>query len=328
MSGSLIAVARTPWAPRHTSLEGHRPEELLGAALIGVARRAGVEPEAIDRILVACDTSVGAQDLNLGRRAALGIGWERTPALTVDGQGVGGLALVGLAAQLPGLTVVAGVDASSLVPPGAGLVRDYGRPALEAPDHQVLDRWAQARGLDTATLDEAVETAQRAAVLTNPSIVEIESCTVVADTAVRQERSAAFVSGGVVAPHHLAPWADGAVAALIGSADGRPIDHWSFEAVPEVALIDRLSAPGNDVIRLVADNSAPVAALSAPLPSGVASPLAIGSAPSCDGLRVLADAASVLDEAFEVRTRGGHGQIAVVSVGACGLGTKKGPGLS
>ena len=146
MPASLVAVARTPWAPRHTALDGSRPEHLLAAALDALVARASIDPAEIDRVLVACDTSVGAQDLDLGRRAVAELGWSSTPALTVDGHGVTGLALVALAAELPGRTVVAGVDASSMVPPGAGLVRDYGRPTLDEPEHRWLDAVASRLG--------------------------------------------------------------------------------------------------------------------------------------------------------------------------------------
>ena len=315
MSGSLIAVARTPWAPRHTALDGWRPEDLLTTALRAVVERAGVEAGSIDRVLVACDTGVGAQDVNIGRRAVLQADWTTTPALTVDGHGATGVALVGLAAQLPGLTVVAGVDASSMVPPGAGLVRDYGRPTLDQPEHRWLDSMAAAHGLDAAMLNAAVQAALDAAPRTTPAIVALDPSGPTADTEVTQEAGDPFQTDGVVAPHHLAPWADGAVAVLIGKGPGRAIDTSTFDAVPDDELIDRLIAPRNGLPVLVVDTSAVIAALADPLPAQVASPLAIGSTPSCDGLRVLADAASSMDGAFEIRTRGGHGQLATVAVG-------------
>lgn len=315
MSGSLIAVARTPWAPRHTTLDGRRPEALLEAALRGLAHRADIDPNEIDRILVGCDTPVGAQALNVGRRAALQAGWTTTPALTVDGHGASGLALVGLAAALPGTTVVAGVDASSMVPPGAGLVRDYGRPTLDQPEHHWLDSVALVHDLDGPGLDGTVAAAQDRPVLTSPAIVEFGPNGPSQDAAVYQEVGEPFQLGGIVAPHHVAPWADGAVAVLIGGASGRTIDTSTFDAMTDDELIARLIAPGDDARRLVVDNSAVIAALSIALPPEVPSPLAIGSAPSCDGLRALADAASNLDEAFEIVTRGGHGQIASVTVG-------------
>lgn len=313
MPGSLIAVARTPWAPRHTALDGRRPEDLLAAALLAVAQRAGIDGGAIDRMLVACDTSVGAQDLNVGRRAAIQAGWNRTPALTVDGHGVTGLALVGLAAALPGLTLVAGVDASSMVPPGAGLVRDYGRPTLEQPEHRWLDSIAATRGLDAAALDRAVDAARNNVTLTNPSIVELASGPM-SDTLVDQERGDPFDPEGLVAPHHLAPWADGAVAVLIGPRGGRPITAATLEALDDAEVVGHLIEPTADLRPIVADHSAVVAALAGPQPDEVASPLAIGSAPSCDGLRALADAGSAIDGRFEIRTRGGHGQVATVTV--------------
>ncbi|MEM7284872.1 MAG: hypothetical protein AAF480_00840 [Actinomycetota bacterium] len=315
MSASLIAVARTPWAPRHTALDGSRPEDLLAVALAGLVARAAIEPDSIDRVLVACDTSVGAQDLNLGRRAALHAGWERTPALTVDGQGVTGLALVALAAELPGTTVVAGVDASSMVPPGAGLVRDYGRPTLDEPEHRWLDSVAAAHDLDGAALDAAVERARAIAHLTTDATVAMPGGGSTQDTATDQDAGEPFSVDGVVAPHHLAPWADGAVAVLLGPGGDRAIESATVEAVPTSDVVARLVAPGCGTTTVVADNSAVLAALTTSTATP-ASPLAIGSTPSCDGLRMLADAAAAVDGPIEIRERGGHGQLASVSLAA------------
>lgn len=312
MPASLVAVARTPWAPRHTALDGSRPEHLLAAALDALVARASIDPAEIDRVLVACDTSVGAQDLDLGRRAVAELGWSSTPALTVDGHGVTGLALVALAAELPGRTVVAGVDASSMVPPGAGLVRDYGRPTLDEPEHRWLDAVAGTRGLDPAALDAAAERARQAPPVSNPAIVDLAPGV---DTVADVDPAEPFSPDGVVAPHHLAPWADGAVAVLIGHDGGRPLDAASFDAMESDEAIDRLIAPSAATHLLVADHTAVVAALAGADSGVVASTLAIGSTPSCDGLRMLADAAAILDGGFEVRTRGGHGQIASVVVG-------------
>lgn len=312
MPASLIAVARTPWAPRHTALDGSRPEHLLTAALDALVERAGIHPADVDRVLVACDTSVGAQGLDVGRRAVLQLGWSTVPALSVDGHGVTGLALVAIAAELPGRTVVAGVDASSMVPPGAGLVRDYGRPTLDEPEHRWLNTVAARHGLDRAALDAAGDLARQGAPLTSPAIVDLAPG---ADTAADVEDADPFSPDGLVAPHHVAPWADGAVSVLIGPGPGRPLEAVTFDATAPDEVIDRLVAPSQHGLLVVADHTAVVAALAGPGPTDVASPLAIGSTPSCDGLRMLADAAVVLDDGFEVRSRGGHGQLASVTVG-------------
>ncbi|MFV2040262.1 MAG: hypothetical protein ACC660_08460, partial [Acidimicrobiales bacterium] len=121
-----------------------------------VGRINPVVPTPSHRVLVACDTGVGIQALNIARRAAMELGWSTVPALTIDGQGVGDLGAVDLAARTPGVTLVAAVDVTSAVPPGAGLVRDYGRPVLDEPEIVWLESLASRAGLSREQLDSTV----------------------------------------------------------------------------------------------------------------------------------------------------------------------------
>ncbi len=316
MPGRILAAARTPWAPRHTNLDGVRPEAMLEAAIAGAVARAELDVREIDRILVACDTSVGAQDLNLARRVALSLGWTTVPGLTVDGQGVSGLALVDLSVSLPGTTVVAGVDASSSVPPGAGLVRDYGRPTMVEPEHVWLERLAREHALERADLDEAVAVAMAAADLMSPAILPDAVAGVAGDTSrvIERDDAAPLTEDGLLTTDHLAPWADGAVAVVIGDRpDGRAVEATSVSAGTDRQAVEWMAAAPNVV---AADHSAVVVALGGRAAAPIVSPLTVGSAPSCDGLRVLADVFATVDGRVEVRTRGRNGQMATVTLAA------------
>ena len=314
MPGRILAAARTPWAPRHTALEGARPEALLAAAIAGAADRAQVDGHEVDRVLVACDTAVGAQALDLARRAAVSLGWAAVPGLTVDGQGVTGLALIDLAVALPGVTVVAGVDVSSMVPPGAGLVRDYGRPTVDEPEHQWLERLAQERGLDRAALDQVVAHAASTPVPRSTAILPDAVPGVDEDTrrSIQPDESAPLTDLGLLTTDHLAPWADGAVAIVVGHrADGRDVTATSVTAGTDADAVDWLTVGTHTI---AADHTAVIGALGGTWAVPVASPLAVGSTPSCDGLRVQADMVAMVRTGAEVRTRGRHGQMASVTL--------------
>lgn len=332
---SVTAGARTPWAPRNGALAAVHPEELLGLAIGGVAAQRGVSPHRIDRLLVACDTSVGAQDLNLGRRAALALGWQSVPALTVDGQGSGDLALVGLAATLPGVTVVAAVDATSVVPPGAGLVRDYGRPRLEEPPAALLERLAIEGGLDRAMLDEQAR--QLAALPGDPAIGTSEWLVPVArsdgetceldigvDAADLDQLEPAGGDSGLLTAGHDAPLADGAAAVLVESSvvGRREITGHTFAAGAPEEVVARLTAACPDGVVMLAESSAVIHALVDRLGcSRVAAVGALGSAPAADGLRMLVDGVHACPDDFTVIRRGRFGQVAAVSIASGMLAT-------
>jgi len=331
----ITSAARTPWAHRHGPLASVRPEVLLQTALTAVLERAGLRSADIDRVLVTCDTSVGAQDFNIARRTVLALDWGHTPALTVDGQGVGGLALIEMASSLPGRTVVASVDASSLVPPGAGQVRDYGRPACDMPEVEWLEALATQLGLSRATLDSTATTFREPS-LAFEAVVPVRSGasrTVDTDTQVAlpdmNELPPLLASDGLLTAAHLAEYADGAAAVVIESQvpHGRAIVGKVFSAGPRYSIVERLielgSVSRSGASLLVAETNAVVLAAldrtaAAPQARPVGSPLALGSAPSGDGLRTLVDAFHNIDGQVQVLSRGRDGQAASVSMAARG----------
>jgi acetyl-CoA acetyltransferase len=334
MVAHITAAARTPWALRHGALATIRPEKLLQTTLVAAVTRAGLEPETIDRVLVACDTTVGAQDLNIGRRAVMDLGWDAVPALTIDGQGVGGLALIDLAASLPGRTIVAGVDATSLVPPGAGQVRDYGRPTHDLPEVEWLEVLATHHHLTRQDLDKTADSFRVATTGMTDSIVTVRPGTAAAvevDCCADMESShdlAPLTSPtGVQTAAHIAPYADGSAAVVVdaGGTGGRKISCHNISAGRRDTLIDRMAHLATPTDRtspqLVAEHSAVV--ISALLTKGtqiaedlVPSTLALGSTPSIDGLRTLVDVFHQLDQSASVLSRGSGGQIVRVSIAA------------
>lgn len=330
MVAHITAAARTPWAVRGGALAAAGPEHLLQAAVRAAVLRAGIAPETIDRVLVACDTTVGAQDLNIGRRAVLDLGWVETPAVTTDGQGVGGLALVGMAARLGGCTVVAGVDATSVVPPGAGQVRDYGRPVLDLPEVEWLEKLAAGHHLTRAQIDEVASSLRVSVAPMNESIVTVGTGQALVEIdawsrdANLSQLEALTGPGGLQTAAHIANYADGAAAVVVESdgGGGREILHHGLRAGSQASVIERMAelmASEPDGNWFVADHSA--VAISALQTAGVAvsdqsvpSTLAVGSTPSINGLRLLVDVFNRVTGNAAVVSRGSMGQIATVSI--------------
>lgn len=333
MTARLTAAARTPWSHRHGALAAVPPHLLLQAALGGVLERLGPAAGDVDRVLVACDTSVGAQDLNIARRAVTELGLVGVPALTVDGQGAGGLGLVGLACSLPGRTIVAGVDATSTVPPGAGLVRDYGRPTLDRPEVAWLEDLAAAREIGRDALDHSAKLARAERGAATAALVPVPAGSTDVSTDCADDRDLADDLAPLTGPdglqtaRHLAEYADGAAAVVVERGDGpgrRIVDH-ELVAVDDDEVVGWLAGRAghhaSDERVVLAEPSAVVLALLAdagcePAPEGVASVLALGSTPSTNGLRMLVDAVYAVAGPCTVIERGRHGQLASVALTA------------
>lgn len=329
---AIIAAARSPWALRHGALAGVRPEALLAAALSHLSATmqtsAQRPPVGVDRLLVACDEGVGAQDLNIARRVGLDLGWANVPALTLDGAGATGLSLLDMAARLPGRTVVASLDTTTMVPPGAGRVRDYGRPARAEPEVARLDNIAARLGHDRNALDSAAsQFRQNTSPMQHPHIggIRVGSRLINSDSPddrVLDLVTPPLVEGGIQTSFHHAEYADGAAAVLVESNGdgGRPIHHHEVRATSEDEVDEALRAVVNQATRRgptwLAAASVVEAAI-APLASDprLRSPIASGSCPSGDGLRMLVDAFHLIPEACSIVRMGGLGQIVSVTLG-------------
>ena len=83
----IVAAARSPIGRAHKgSLTGTRPDDLLGAVMRHVVESSGLEPEAVDDVIVGCAMPYGeAQPMNVTRGAAFLAGLPNTvPAATVN----------------------------------------------------------------------------------------------------------------------------------------------------------------------------------------------------------------------------------------------------
>jgi acetyl-CoA C-acetyltransferase len=118
----IVAAVRTPVGKRGGGLSQVHPTDLGAHVLREVVTRAGVDPEAVDDVIMGCVSQVGAQSFNLARGCWLSAGLPETvPGTTVDRQCGSSLQAVHFAAQsvMSGsadLVIGAGVEVMSLVP--------------------------------------------------------------------------------------------------------------------------------------------------------------------------------------------------------------------
>ncbi|TDB91414.1 thiolase family protein [Actinomadura sp. KC216] len=169
----IVEAVRTPAGKRGGSLSGWHPAELAAETLKALAGRAGIDPAAVNDVIMGCVTQVGPQSTNIARNAVLAAGWPAgVPGTTVDRQCGSSQQAVHFAAQAVAsgfmdVVVAAGVECMSTVPmfsnaPGgdiravygdevqaryAGRV-SYGTPGLVPQGisaELIVDRWNLAR---------------------------------------------------------------------------------------------------------------------------------------------------------------------------------------
>jgi len=87
MQAYIVAAVRTAGGRRNGRLMGWHPVDLAGAVLAEVVGRSGVDPNAIDDVIMGCVGQAGEQALHVGRNAVLASGLPtRIPAVTIDRQ--------------------------------------------------------------------------------------------------------------------------------------------------------------------------------------------------------------------------------------------------
>lgn len=83
----VIDAGRTAVGKRNGSLAGVHPVDLGALAFRGLMDRVGVDPAAVDDVIVGCVDAIGGQAGNIGRLAWLAAGYpEGVPGVTVDRQ--------------------------------------------------------------------------------------------------------------------------------------------------------------------------------------------------------------------------------------------------
>ncbi len=156
-------------------LAGVKPVHLLTGLLRELPRRTGLDPAAIEDLILGCVTPVGEQGANIARTAVLAAGWdERVPGVQLNRFCASGLEAVNLAAAMvrsgwEELVLAGGVESMSRVPMGSdgGALMDdpeISQAAGFVPQGIGADLLATLDGFSREELDAfAAESQRRAA---------------------------------------------------------------------------------------------------------------------------------------------------------------------
>lgn len=288
----IATVARSAGGKRGGRLAGVHPADLAGHILAALVERSGIDPMAIEDVIMGCACPGGEQGANIARNAVLASGLpEAIPGTHVDRQcGSSQQALHFAAATvmsgIQDVVIAAGVESMTRVPMGLPWTLaakhgfgSYRSPGIEArypntPFSQFggAEMIATKYGFDRAMLDEyALESHRRAAAATqagkfDAEIVPMDVTTADGETLVhkvdegiRFDASLERISsvkllqeGGVVSAANASQICDGAAALLVVNERGL-----KAHGLTPLARVHQMTILGHD----------PVIMLEAPVPA-------------------------------------------------------------
>lgn len=121
----IVAAARTAGAKRKGALTGVHPADLGAVILNALVERSGVDPSAIEDVIVGCVTQAGEQAFAFGRNLVLASRLpDSVPAVTIDRQCGSSQQALHFAAQAvmsgtQDLVIAAGAESMTRVPMGS-----------------------------------------------------------------------------------------------------------------------------------------------------------------------------------------------------------------
>ncbi|MFT4256891.1 MAG: acetyl-CoA C-acetyltransferase [Pseudoxanthomonas sp.] len=184
----IVATARTAGGRRNGRLSGTHPADLAGRIVDALIERSGVDPAAIEDVILGCVSQIGEQTSNIARSAVLSSRLPETvPGTTVDRQCGSSQQALHFAAQavLSGtqdIVIAGGVESMSRQPifspssvatkAGMGFYKgpamDRRYPGVEFNQFNSAETIARKYGIDKEALDRfALRSHQRAAEAAN-----------------------------------------------------------------------------------------------------------------------------------------------------------------
>jgi acetyl-CoA C-acetyltransferase len=121
----IVEVARTAGGRRNGKLSGWHPADLAGEVLNALVDRSGIDPAAIDDVIMGCVTPVGEQSFAMARNAIFASKLPQSiPGVTIDRQCGSSQQAVHFAAQAvmsgtQDVIIAAGVESMTRVPMGS-----------------------------------------------------------------------------------------------------------------------------------------------------------------------------------------------------------------
>lgn len=248
----VVAAVRTAGGRRNGRLAGWHPADLAAEVLNALVERTGVDPAAIEDVILGCVTQAGEQSFAVARNAVLASKLpDSVPAVSVDRQCGSSQQAVHFAAQAvmsetQDLVIAGGVESMTRVPmfsnlslhQKAGLGVGPVSPRIKArygvesfSQFAGAERMARKYGFDREALDRyALESHRRAARATQSGafvsqIVPIQDH--VHDEGIRYEASLEAIGsvktleeGGLISAANASQICDGASGALLASERG------------------------------------------------------------------------------------------------------------
>ncbi|RJL30775.1 acetyl-CoA C-acetyltransferase [Bailinhaonella thermotolerans] len=124
----IVGAVRTPVGNKKGGLSTVHPADLAAHTLKALIERTGVDPAAVEDVIMGCVMQVGPQSLDIARTAWLSAGLpENVPGVTIDRQCGSSQQAIHFAAQgvmsgTQDLVVAAGVESMSVVPMGSSVM--------------------------------------------------------------------------------------------------------------------------------------------------------------------------------------------------------------
>lgn len=121
----IVSAVRTAGGRRNGALAGWHPASLGAQVLDAVVSRSGIDPAAVDDVLMGCVSQIGDQSANVGRNSVLASSLPQSvPAVTIDRQCGSSQQAIHFAAQAvmsgtQDIVIAAGVESMSRVPIGS-----------------------------------------------------------------------------------------------------------------------------------------------------------------------------------------------------------------
>jgi acetyl-CoA C-acetyltransferase len=153
----LVEALRTAAGRRNGRLAGWHPADLAACLLDALVAKTGIDPSAIEDVVMGCVGQAGEQSVQIGRNAVLASSLPASvPAVTIDRQCGSSQQALHFAAQavMSGtmdVVIAAGVESMTRVPMGSARLRDTGvsqlTPAIRA--RFGVEEFSQFHGAET-----------------------------------------------------------------------------------------------------------------------------------------------------------------------------------
>ncbi|MHB0772976.1 acetyl-CoA C-acetyltransferase [Bradyrhizobium sp. 1.29L] len=249
----IIEAVRTAGGRRNGKLAGWHPANMAAEPLNAIVDRSGIDPAAVDDVILGCVTQAGEQAFAFGRNAVLASKLPvSVPAVTIDRQCGSSQQAVQFAAQAvmsgtQDVVIAAGAESMTRVPMfsnislhqkeglGTGPISDHIQKRFGVASFSQFEgaeMIAKKYGFDRLTLDQfALESHRRAAEATKSGAfkteivpLKIEGGEHTVDEGIRFDASLESIGsvkllkeGGVVSAANASQICDGASAALVVS---------------------------------------------------------------------------------------------------------------